>query len=201
MPPIDFYFDFSSPYGYFAAEQIDALAARYGRQVNWQPILLGVIFKATGGGPPVANPTKWAYSVNDFARSARFYDLPYQHPAKFPIPSQHASRAFYWLQAQAPAQAKQLALALYRAYFVAGQDISELEVVLEVATAFGLDRLALAAAIGSEEIKAKLKTETEIAISKQVFGSPFIIIDGESFFGVDRLPQIEKHLAESSKTA
>jgi 2-hydroxychromene-2-carboxylate isomerase len=199
MSAIDFYFDFSSPYGYFAAEQIDALAARFGRQVNWHPILLGVVFKATGGGPPVANPSKWAYAVNDFARSARFYGLPYQLPAKFPIASQQPSRAFYWLQAQDPQAAKQLALALYRAYFVAGQDISELEVTLDVAAAHGLDRAALAEAIGSAEIKAKLKDETEAAIAKQVFGSPFVIVDGEAFFGADRLPQIEQWLSSHNQ--
>lgn len=195
MSAIDFYFDFSSPYGYFAAEQIDALAARFGRQVNWQPILLGVVFKATGNVLG-ANPDKWAYALNDFARSARFYDLPFSQPANFPIASQQAGRAFYWLHGQDPAAAKQLALALYRAFFVDGKNISEAEVVLDVAAGLGHDRAALAAALADDGVKALLKDATEAAIANKVFGSPFFIIDGEGFFGVDRLPQLEKWLAE-----
>ncbi|MEP7329929.1 MAG: DsbA family protein, partial [Betaproteobacteria bacterium] len=69
--PIDFYFDFSSPYGYIAAQKIEALAARHGRTVNWHPILLGVIFRTTGGAPLPQLPMKGPYSVHDFARSAR----------------------------------------------------------------------------------------------------------------------------------
>lgn len=196
MSAIDFYFDFSSPYGYLAAEQIEALAARFGRSVNWQPVLLGAIFKATGGSPPLANPVKSAYFYNDLARSARFYGLPYRHPATFPIASQRAARAFYWLNGQDPAAAKQLALALYRAFFVDGRNIGEAEVVLDVAAGLGHDRATLAAALADEGIKAALKNATDAAIAKQVFGSPFFIVDGEGFFGADRLPQLERKLAE-----
>ncbi len=199
MSAIDFYFDFSSPYGYLAAEQIDALAARFGRQVNWQPVLLGVIFKATGNVLG-ANPAKWQYALNDFARSARFYDLPYRQPATFPIATQQAGRAFYWLKQQDPAAAKQLAQALYRAFFVEGQNISDAEVVLAIAAGLGHDRAALSAALADDAIKATLKDATEAAIARQVFGSPFFIVDGEHFFGADRLPQLEKFLAEAAKS-
>ena len=54
--PIDFYFDFSSPYGYLASEKVEALAAKHGRSVNWCPILLGVVFKVTGSGCSKAKP-------------------------------------------------------------------------------------------------------------------------------------------------
>ena len=95
-PPLDFYFDFSSPYGYLMSEKIDAVAARHGRKVRWHPILLGVIFKATGSAPlTLQNPAKAAYSIHDFERSARFMGIPYRHPTHFPLATQNAARAYY----------------------------------------------------------------------------------------------------------
>ena len=90
--PIDFWFDFSSPYGYLMSERIDDLAARFGRKVRWHPILLGVIFKAHGGAPlTLQHPAKAAYALLDFERSARFMGVPYRHPTKFPLPTQNAA--------------------------------------------------------------------------------------------------------------
>ena len=103
---IDFYFDFSSPYGYLAAMKIDALAARHGRAVDWHPLLLGVVFKETGGTPLTQVPIKGDYSRRDFARSARFHGITdFRMPAKFPIPSQSPSRVVLWLKATNPALA------------------------------------------------------------------------------------------------
>src|SRR5690606_28310302 len=83
--PIDFYFDFSSPYGYLASTRIDAIAARHGRSVDWHPILLGAVFKATGGAPLASIPLKGPYSERDMARSARLMEVPFRLPSRFPI--------------------------------------------------------------------------------------------------------------------
>ena len=193
---IDFYFDFSSPYGYLMAERIDALAAQHGRQVTWHPILLGIVFKATGSAPlTLQNAAKASYSLHDFERSARFMGIPYRHPDKFPLATQNAARAYYWLDGQDGATAQQFALAAYRALFVDNMDISAPETVLEIAAKIGVDRNILAAALQSPEIKARLKDEVDNAVKAGVFGSPHVIIDGEPFFGADRLPQIERWLA------
>lgn len=193
---IDFYFDFSSPYGYLMAERIDALAAQHGRQVTWHPILLGIVFKATGSAPlTLQNAAKATYSLHDFERSARFMGIPYRHPEKFPLATQNAARAYYWLDGQDGATARQFALAAYRALFVDNMDISAPETVLEIAAKIGVDRNILAAALQSPEIKARLKDEVDNAVKAGVFGSPHVIIDGEPFFGADRLPQIERWLA------
>ena len=192
--PLDFYFDFSSPYGYLAAEKIDALAAAHGRSVLWHPILLGVTFKATGLAPLPAIPLKGEYSLRDIARSARFLGVPYRKPTVFPIPTQHAARAFLWLNDRDPQQARAFGLAAYRAYFTEDVNISDLAAVLEIAAAQGVDRDALSAVLAGAEIKARLVAEVELAMARGVFGSPFIIVDGEPFWGADRLPQIEKWL-------
>ena len=97
QPAIEFWFDFSSPYSYLAAEKIDALAASYQRSVHWRPILLGAIFQITNAVPLVQLPLKGDYSVRDFARSARFLGLPFTMPSQFPLPTQQAARAYYWL--------------------------------------------------------------------------------------------------------
>ena len=126
MPePIKFYFDFSSPYGYLMSEKIDALAAQHDRKVQWRPILLGVIFQATGSAPlTLQNPAKAAYSLVDFERSARFMGLQYNLPSRFPLPTQNAARTYYWLHGQDCALARQFAHAVYHAYFVDDRDIS-----------------------------------------------------------------------------
>ncbi len=195
-PPIDFWFDFSSPYGYLLSERIDEVAARYGRQVRWHPILLGVVFQSTGSAPlTLQNAPKAAYSLHDFARSARFMGVAYRHPTLFPLPTQNAARAFYWLHGQDCALARRFAHAAYRALFVDNRDISAPDTVLEIAADLGVDRSRLQVALQSPEIKARLKDEVEQAMKAGVFGSPHVIIDGEPFFGADRLPQIEKWLA------
>ncbi len=193
--PIDFWFDFSSPYGYLMSERIDDLAARFGRKVRWHPILLGVVFKATGSAPlTLQNPAKAAYSLLDFARSARFMGIPYRHPTRFPLATQSAARAYYWLHGQDCALARCFAHAAFRALYVDDRDISDPDVVLEIAANLGADRSSLEAALQSQEIKDRLKDEVDKALAIGVFGSPHVMIDGEPFFGADRLPQIEKWL-------
>ncbi len=192
--PIDFYFDFSSPYGYFMSERIDAMAARFGRTVRWRPFLLGAVYKLTGTKALPSLPMKGPYSVHDFARTARFLGLECRIPEAFPIATQHAARAFYWLEDQDPALARRFAQAALRTYFVAGRDLSQLDTVLDLAAGEGADRAELAAALESDALKARLRDECDAAIERGVFGSPYVVIDGEPFWGVDRLPQIERWL-------
>lgn len=192
--PLEFYFDFSSPYSYLASEKIDALAARFGRKVKWRPILLGVVFKTTGAAPLTTVPLKGDYTRHDFARSARFMGLPAMLPDKFPLATQNASRAYYWLHEQDCTTARQFAHAVFRALFVDGRDISSLEVVLELAAKLEVDTAACAAAMNDERYKQKLRDEVEAALKKGVFGAPMIYCDGEPFMGADRLPQLERWL-------
>jgi 2-hydroxychromene-2-carboxylate isomerase len=196
MPdPIAFYFDFSSPYGYLASTRIDALAEKHGRTVTWRPFLLGVAFKTTGQLPLVEQPLRGPYSLHDFARSARLLGVRFQLPEPFPFPSLAACRAFYWLADRDAAQAKGLARAVYHAAFGLGRDMRAAEAVAEVARPLGIDRTALLAAVNDPAVKERLRSETEAALARGVFGSPFIIVDGEPFWGHDRLEQVERWLA------
>lgn len=194
--PIDFYFDFSSPYGYMAATKIDALATKFGRAVNWRPMLLGVVFKQTGMAPLTQIPIKGDYSKRDFDRSARFHGVAFHMPPVFPIASQAPSRIVLWAKALDPALGAKVALALYRAYFVDGHDISNPDVAADAAAMVaGVNRAAARAAIDDLAIKDALKREVDDAMRAGVFGSPFVVVDGEPFWGLDRFDQIERWLA------
>lgn len=190
--PVDFYFDFSSPYGYIAAEIAGNFEKRIGRPLRWRPILLGPIFKLTGQPPLVEIPMKGRYAKHDFARSARRHQVTYRHPERFPIGTVAACRAFYWVADRDASQARLLALALYRAYFVDGRDIAAAPEVVGIAKACGIDATALAPALEDPALKERVKKEMDAAIAANVFGSPFFIVDGEPFWGVDRMPMIEE---------
>ena len=192
--PVDFYFDFSSPYGYLASTRIEALAAKHGRKVDWHALLLGPAFKTMGMPIMVTIPLKGDYSLRDFPRSARFHGVPYNPPNPFPVSTLAAARLFYWLKGKDERKAVELAHALYKAYFVSNVNISEAENVLKVAASLGHDVDAARAALADQAIKDKTKAEVDASLAKGVFGSPYIIIDGEPFWGSDRLDQVEKWL-------
>lgn len=195
--PIEFYFDFSSPYSYLAAEGIEAIAARHGREIKWKPILLGAVFKVTGGAPLTEGfGAKAAYSVHDFARSARFAGIPYQMPSPFPVPTVAAARALIWLQGEHPSKATAFMHAVFRAYYVDGRDISQPEVVGAVAAECGLDPARVLAGAQEPLVKDQLRAQVETAIVRGVFGAPFIFVGDEGFWGNDRLPQVDRWLAE-----
>lgn len=192
---IDFYFDFSSPYGYFASTRIDELAARHGRDTVWRPILLGPVFKAVGTSPLVSYPIKGRYVAHDFARFARLLGVPFTMPANFPFGAVAASRAFYWIGDRDKARAKAFAQAVFRAGLGEGGDVTPVEMVVDLAARAGSDGVALRAALAEAEVKQRLVREVDQAMGRGVFGSPTVFVDGEMFWGADRLDQVDRWLA------
>ena len=194
--PVDFYFEFSSPYGYIASQLAEQVEERIGRPMRWRPFLLGPVFKLTGSAPLLDIPMKGEYSRRDFIRTARRHGVEFRLPEKFPIGTVAAVRAFYWLEEQDPVKARLLAKTLYRAYFTEGRDISAPATVVQIASGIGVDNAALSAALEDPAVKDRAKREVESAISAGVFGSPYFIVDGEPFWGVDRLPMMEEWIAK-----
>ncbi len=191
---IEFYFDYSSPYGYLAAQRIDEMAEGYGREVAWKPFLLGALFKTTGSQPLLDIPMKGDYARRDLARCARRYDIPFVLPETFPFMSVAACRATYWLGERGAEDAKALAVALFDTAFGAGRSISRPEEVAAVAAELGHGEDQVLAAVQDQRIKDLLRREVDAAIAKGVFGSPYIIVDGEPFWGFDRLDDIARWL-------
>jgi 2-hydroxychromene-2-carboxylate isomerase len=157
-------------------------------------MMLGAAMKETGNVPLAHQPIKGGYCEHDWERLARYMEVPWTMPDPFPIATLAAARAFYWLDDDDPAMAKKFARAAFHAYFGLGQDITEAETVAAIAEPLGVARDALLEAVQDPAIKERLKDETTQALESGVFGSPFVIIDGEPFWGADRLWMIRRWL-------
>jgi 2-hydroxychromene-2-carboxylate isomerase len=183
MTPIDFYFDFASPYGFIAAMQIETL----GRPVRWHPFLLGAVYKAVGQSP-LEHALKREYANNvDAPRMARRIGLHLKAPADFPAHSLPPSRVFYWIDQQDPAKAVAFAKAAYRKHWLEGCATSDAAAAADAAASVGCDRKAVLAGMQQGETKDRLIFENDEAIRRGVFGSPFFLVDGEPFWGSDRI--------------
>ena len=192
MPePIHVHLDFISPYGYFASLRVEALAARHGRSVAWHPMLLGVaVMKVMGLKPLMDTPLKGDYVERDVRRYAREHGVPMQRQPRDPVMNPLASaRALAWTNRHAPERAGEVVHAIYHACWGLGQDLSTPASLVPVLGE------ALAQAAGGDEAAALLRAEVEASIAAGVFGSPTLIIDGEPFWGVDKLEQAERWLA------
>ena len=193
--PIEFWFDFSSPYAYLGAQRIEAVAEKHGRAVDWRPFLLGVTFKTTGMQPLSEIPLKGDYLKHDLPRSARRMGVPVQMPQPFPFMSVAASRAVIWLKEHHPEKVSAVVRALFHKAFGEGGDISSAAAVVAVAAEAGVDAEELGAAMPDPALKDKLRAEVELANEKGVFGAPYMIVDGEPFWGHDRVDEIDAWLA------
>jgi 2-hydroxychromene-2-carboxylate isomerase len=191
---IEFYFDFSSPFGYFAATKIKDIGDEFGREILWKPFMIGAALKVTGGMPLPMIPLKGDYSSKDMERTSRQFKIPYKVPSKFPISSQAPCRLVYWMQTVAPEKQEEAILKLYQAYFLEDLDISTPEVAAKVLSTVNGTEEELIALTQDPAMKQRLKDECNLAIEKGVFGSPFIIVDGEPFWGFDRLEQVREWL-------
>jgi len=192
---IEFYFDFSSPYGYLGSQRIDAIAEKHSCEVHWRPFLLGAVFKQLGTGPLISQPVKGPYSHHDLQRSARLYGITINIPDPFPVHTVAACRAYYWvLDNKGPELAQQFAHALYCGYFIDNRNVGDAKTVVETAMTLGLDRDAVTAALEDDAIKARLRTVVNGALNKGVFGAPFFIYGEEQFWGCDRMDHLDKWL-------
>ena len=197
--PIDFYFDFISPYGYLAAARIGEIGARYGRPVAWRPFLLGVtVLQVMGIKPLMETPLKSDYLVVDRPRMAKLLGVPLAIPDLDGVNGVAASRAFYWLAERDEDTARALARRLLERLWVEGRDITDAGVVADEAVALGVSRETIEAALGDPRVKDLLRSAVDAAVARKVFGSPFFIVDGQPVWGVDRLWMVEHWLRHGS---
>lgn len=196
MQPIHFYFDFISPYGYFASLRIEELAARHGRTVEWHSILLGVsVMKVMGLKPLLDTPLKGDYVRRDVERYRRQHGLVTKRTADHRIMNPlTCGRAFQWVKAKKPELAVVLAQALLHAHWVEALDLSEPESLRSIRLPAGIDVDWLVEGAQTPEAAQLLRTEVEASIAKGVFGSPTVIVDGEMFWGVDKLDTLDEWL-------
>jgi 2-hydroxychromene-2-carboxylate isomerase len=187
---VDFFWDAASPYTYLAATQLATISARTGAAFRWKPMLLGKVFEATGNRMPAAIPAKGRYLFKDCQLWASFYGVPFVMPPVFPVNSVLAGRLALAAAEQGPA----VGLALMQAAWARGLDISLPEVATATLAALGLDAQALMAATQEPVVKDALRSNTEEATRRGVFGAPSFFLGEQMFWGNDRLPLLEARL-------
>ena len=195
--PLQFHFDFISPYGYFASLRVEELAARHGRTVDWRPMLLGVaVLKVMGLKPLLDTPLKGDYIRRDVLRTARRMGVRLGRDLNAsvgnPLPP---ARAFCWVRQQRPDLAPAMAHALFHAFWAEGRDLSTPEAVGAIRLPSGLDPAAVIAGTASDEAATLLRNAVAASIQAGVFGSPTVVVDGEMFWGNDRLGDVDDWLA------
>jgi len=193
---IDFYFDFASPYAYFALAKLEALAAAQAAEIAWRPFLLWAARKHFAMTPPMDEGPKGGYMPMDMQRSAAFHGLPFVMPDSFGKSSHLAARCFYGLKAARPEVLMDYTKAVFNAHFAQNRDIADAAVLAEIGGHLELTEAVCAEAMQSQTARDALAAAVERAVADKVWGSPFFILDGEPFFGADRLPQLEWRLAE-----
>ena len=192
MSPITFYFDPVSPFAYLGSVEIERLAARLGREVEWRPVLIGItILKVMGLKPLPETPLKGPYLKHDALRLADYYAVLFRYHGLSGINSLAALRSFVVLKERDGALAKLLAQKIFERLWVRGQDITRPADVADEAQALGIDPKALIRDIDTEHAKDLLKQQVDAAIAAGVFGVPYFIVDGEPIWGVDRMWMVE----------
>lgn len=201
MPaPIRFYIDFVSTYSYLAVQKIDDLAARYGRTVDWQVVSLGHIFQELKVTPPPLIPARLKYNTIDLLRSAEFAGLPFILPETFPFDAKIARYAFWSLKAKDEKIARDFALALMKRVFGEGGKIGTVVEIADASAPLGLGVADIEAAASDPAAKRAVVEAMDRARADGMVGAPFMVLDGEPFWGADRLDHLERRLsARSSK--
>ncbi|MCB1958146.1 MAG: 2-hydroxychromene-2-carboxylate isomerase [Rhodocyclaceae bacterium] len=186
-PRIEFWYEFASSYSYLSVMRVEALAAAAGVEVAWRPFLLGPVFMSLGWNDSPFNiyPPKGRYMWRDLERLCSRYGLILTRPSTFPRNGLLAARiacrnhAEPWIGA--------FSRAVMCANFAEDRDIGDRAVIAELLLGLGLPAEDLLADAGSDAGKAALRSQTERATELGIFGAPSFIVDGELFWGNDRL--------------
>jgi 2-hydroxychromene-2-carboxylate isomerase len=192
-----FYFDLGSPFAYLAAERLPPLIPE---ALEWQPVLLGGLFKLTGRSSwALGDDERRQAGIADIERRVVRYSLP---PIRWPHPWPGnyltAMRAATF--AFASGRGVEFAMRAFRDAFVRGHDLALARNVLESAEQVGLGRAAVEAALGDPVVKQSLRDATETAHVRGVFGVPTLAIGDQLFWGDDRLEDAAAHLRRATAT-
>jgi 2-hydroxychromene-2-carboxylate isomerase len=189
---VEFYFDYGSPNAYLAYKRLPAILERAGAELAWRPMLLGGVFKATGNQSPVAIAAKRPNTRNDVTRFVKRYGVPFAMNPHFPVNTLQLMRGA--VAAEVGGWFAPYTEAVFRGMWVEQKNLGDADVLRET----GLDVARFEQAIASEEVKERLKSLTEQAVARGVFGAPTFFVGDEMFFGQDRLDFVEEALSGRS---
>jgi len=201
-PEIELFFDLTSPWTWLGVHNLVPLAARYGAEITWRPILVGGVFNAVNQAvyETRANPVpaKARYYDKDLADWARLAGLEIHFPpaCRHPVNAVLAMRCALAMQARGKLQP--FAFAAFDALWRQERDLADREVLRPLIAGVGEDPETIFAEAQSQGIKAQLRTNTDELIARGGFGSPTIFVGGDDmYFGNDRLPLVEAALIRS----
>jgi 2-hydroxychromene-2-carboxylate isomerase/acyl-coenzyme A thioesterase PaaI-like protein len=200
--PIRFYFDFVSAYSYVAMNRIDTVAARYGREVDWHVVPLPEVLAHHNATSPRDQPAKFAHNRKDFPRLCRMNGLPVTFPPEVPPYGASLHRlVFLRLKRKDPALAKRFALAVDNRYFGLGKEVRTARQLASACKTYGVDIAIdeIKAAEGDRRAKKALADGFDQAIADGMFGAPFMVCDGETYWGADRLDHLEYDIKRKIK--
>jgi 2-hydroxychromene-2-carboxylate isomerase len=187
MRRLQFWFEFASTYSYVAASRVERIADAAGVAVEWKPFLLGPIFQAQGWNDSPFNlyPVKGRYMWRDMERLCAAEGIGLRRPSRFPRNGLLAARVAS-LEDAAPWRGE-FARRIFAANFADDQDISDPAVVGSVIESLGMEAARILESAQGRENKERLRRQTEEAVRLGIFGAPTFAIDGELFWGNDRL--------------
>lgn len=185
---VEFFYDYVSLYSYLANSQLKNLEA----EIVYRPMYLGAVLQATGNSPPLTVKAKGKYLFKDVSRWAAHYEIPYRMNPVFPQNTVNALRLALVAQEQGVFDA--VHELLFDAMWAFEKDLSDSNVLAEVATGAGLPVDEILSEIVSDRIKDRLRENTDEAIHRGAFGAPTLYVDDEMFFGNDRFEFVEKAL-------
>ncbi|MFI4928236.1 MAG: 2-hydroxychromene-2-carboxylate isomerase [Burkholderiales bacterium] len=191
---VEFYFDVGSPAAYLAWTQLPQIAREAGAEIEYRPFLLGGVFQATGNRSPMEVPAKGQYMQDDLQRFARRYGVPFAHNPHFPINTLTLMRGAIGLQMREPPRMVPYVDAVYRAIWVEGKNMNDPAVVGEVLHQAGFQPEQLLALASDPAVKDHLKSETQEAVARGVFGAPTFFVGQDMFWGQDRLDFLKESL-------
>jgi 2-hydroxychromene-2-carboxylate isomerase len=192
---VEFFFDVGSPASYLAATQLPKICREADATLVYRPMLLGGVFQATGNASPNEIPAKGRYLFDDLARYAKRYGVPLRMNPHFPINTLLLMRGATAMQLRKPDRFVDYLDAVFKAIWVDAQDMGDAGIVAGVLQRIGLDPASVMAAVTDPEVKATLKSTTEQAVARGVFGAPTCFVGARMFFGQDRLEFVREALA------
>ena len=193
MKTVEFFFDVGSPAAYLAWTQLPAICGSCDG-IEFRPMLLGGVFQATGNQSPATIPAKGSYMMRDLQLHARHYGVPFEQNPHFPINTLTLMRAATAVQMQQPERFGAFVDAVYRAIWVDQKNMNDAQVVAAVVQQAGFDTAKLMAQANDPQVKERLKQVTQDAVTRGVFGAPTFFVDGQMFWGQDRLDFVRQQL-------
>ena len=199
MTRIEFFYDLTSPWTYLAYTGIQPIAESHGAEIEWRPILVGGVFNAVNQEvysrreAAFENKRQLGYMMKDLGDWARLRGIEINWPKFHPANAVKCMRGCFIAQEQGVLLP--YTKAVFEAYWGRCEDVSDDSVMAAIAEGVGLDAASFLEAIQQQEIKDRLRSNTDELIERGGFGSPSIFIDGEDmYFGNDRLPLVEAAL-------